>query len=126
MATFSVSESGNEGARKLNLEFEFGSTVEEAIEKFGADVVLSGFIADCKVGIQATARRLMKSKAKNEDGTERDYTDAEILAKVAEYKPGIKSDRTSDPMGKLEALLGKLSPEQKAAFLATLADKAEE
>lgn len=123
MATFSVSESGEKDARKLNLEYDFGATLEEAIEKFGADVVFSGFVADCKVSVQAVARRLLKTNKTNEAGEEiGPYTDEEIQAAVSNYKPGVKSERTSDPMAKLEGLLGKLTAEQKEAFLAKLAE----
>jgi hypothetical protein len=117
MAEFTVSESGQEGARKLVVSYDFGANLAEAVEKFGEDVVFSGFVADGKVSVQAVARGKMKKN--KEDGSA--YSDAEILEAVAAYKPGVKSDRGSaDPFAKLEKVVGKLNETQKAELLAKL------
>lgn len=117
MAKFIVSESKAEGCRKIEVDYDFGSNLDEAVEKFGADVVFSGFQADGKVAVQAMVRRMLNTN--KEDGSP--YTDEEIFAKVAEYKLGIRADRgSSDPMAKVEKVLGKLTDAQKAEFLEKL------
>lgn len=96
--------------REIVVDYNFGATLEEAIELFGTDVVFSSFVADCKVGLQAFVRaRLGK--------TDEEYmTDEQILAEVEGWKPGQRK-QAADPMAKLQALLSKLSPEQRAALL---------
>ena len=117
MATFKVSENGQENARTLTIDYDFGASLEEAVEKFGADVVFSGFVADCKVSVQAAARAMMKKN--KEDNSS--YSDEEILARVAEFKPGVKSDRgNADPFAKIEKVVGKLTDAQKQEMLAKL------
>ena len=117
MATFSVAESGQEGARSLTIEYVFGANLDEAVEKFGKEVVYAGFVADGKVSVQGVARRLLKTN--KEDNTP--YTDEEIQARVSEYVMGSKAERgTSDPFAKIEKVVGKLSEAQKAEFLAKL------
>ena len=96
--------------REITIEFNFGATLAESIEMFGEDVVFSSFVADSKVGLQAYVRaRLGKSDDEY-------MSDEEILAEAAQWKPGMRK-QAADPMAKLQALLGKLSPEQRAAIL---------
>lgn len=99
--------------RELTVEYELGSNLEEAIELFGADAVYNGFVADARVAIQAIVRAGMKP---DKDG--KTLTDEEIRAKVAEYKVGSNNRVKVDPMEKVKALLGKMTPEQRAALLA--------
>lgn len=104
-----------EGARAVTVAFDFGDNLEQAVEKFGAEAVFNSFKADARVGLQAKVRALLK--ATMEDSEELKYTDEEIVEKAAEYVPGAKTRTSSDPLAKLQALLGKLTPEQKAALL---------
>ena len=104
-----------EGARSVTVAFDFGDNLEQAVEKFGAEAVFNSFKADARVGLQAKVRALLK--ATMEDSEELKYTDEEIVEKAAEYIPGSKTRASSDPLAKLQALLGKLTPEQKAALL---------
>lgn len=120
MAKFTVAESKEAGCRSLELDYDFGTDLDNAVEKFGADVVFSGFVADGKVAVQSLARRLMRSMIQDGE-SQRPYTDAEITAKVAEYKLGIRTDRgAADPLAKLEKTIGKMTDAQKAEFLAKL------
>lgn len=96
--------------REISIDYNFGASLSEAIELFGEEVVFSGFVADCKVGLQAFVRaRLGK--------TEEEYmSDEQIIAEVEGWKPGQRK-QAADPMAKLQALLSKISPEQRAALL---------
>lgn len=102
-------------SRTITVGFDFGDNLQDAIAKFGEEAVFNSFKADARVGLQARVRALMKATV--EDSEELKYTDEEIVAKVAEYVPGTKTRQSSDPLAKLTALLGKLTPEQKAALL---------
>jgi len=109
MATVSCKDP--QSNRELTVDYDFGSTLEEAVEKFGAEVVFSSFVADAKVGLQAFIRTRLRK-------TEDDYMDDQaIAAEAAEWAPGANKRSAADPMAKLQALLAKLSPEQKAALL---------
>jgi len=108
MATVSCKNPSVE--RDLSIDYNFGATLEEAVEMFGAEVVFSGFVADAKVGLQAYVRaRLGKTD-------EEFMTDEQIIAEAEAWKPGQRK-QAADPMAKLQALLAKLSPEQRAALL---------
>lgn len=108
MATVSCKNPSVE--RSISVDYDFGASLSEAVEKFGEEAVYSGFVADGKVGLQAFVRaRLGK--------TDEEYmTDEQILAEAEAWKPGQRK-QAADPMAKLQALLGKLSPEQRAALL---------
>jgi hypothetical protein len=110
-------------SRTLAVSFDFGDNLETAIEKFGADAVFAGFKADAKVGLQAMVRA--KLNATEDDSEALKFTDEEIVTAVAEFKPGTKNRQSADPLAKLMALLGKISPEQRAALLAGAASDAE-
>lgn len=102
-------------SRKVSVEFDFGNDLEDAVSKFGAEAVFAGFKADATVGLQAFVRSRMK--ATEEDSEELKYTDEEIVAAVAEWKPGVKTRKSADPLEKLKALLDKLPAEARAALL---------
>lgn len=115
MASVTVTKAqGSE--EKITVDYNFGSTLEEAVELFGAEAVFSAFQASAKIDLQAYIRRLMN--ATEEESEAPKYTNEEIVAKVGEWKPGTKTRTSSDPMEKIKAMLEKLSPEQRAAFFA--------
>ena len=116
-----------EAARKIELEFNFGETLEEAIELYGKEVVFSAYVASAKVDAQALVRRYLKSNVPAVEGvsTERPYTDDEIAAKLASWKPGVKTDRgTTSVADQAEKILGKMTDAQKAEFLKKLQEMA--
>lgn len=97
------------------VNFDFGETVEEAVEKFGADVVLSGFIRTSTITAQAAIRRYL------EVGLEQEA----IEEKMTDWKPGVTIQRVVDPVAailrkaddmegdELEALIAKLQGKSK-------------
>lgn len=109
--------------RRIETEYDFGSSLADAVEKFGEEVVFSSFVASAKVDAQALIRRHLKSNVPAVEGVsaERPYTDEEIVAALAKWKPGVKSERAAASVSdKAEALLGKMTDAQKAEFLAKL------
>ena len=111
--TIATKEPGT--GRELTVEYNFGDNLDQAVEMFGADAVFSSFKADAKVGLQAKVRGMLK--ATEDDSEAAKYSDEDIISAIADWKPGVKTRTAADPLAKLKALLEKLSPEQKAAFL---------
>ncbi len=113
--TISTKAGKDAESRSLSVSFDFGDTLEQAVEMFGAEAVFGGFKADAKVGLQAFVRSRLNATEEDSDAAK--YTDEEIVTAVADWKPGNKTRQSADPMAKLTALLGKLTPEQRAALL---------
>lgn len=113
--TISTKAGKDAESRNLAVAYDFGNDLDSAVALFGADVVFAGFKADAKVGLQSFIRARLN--ATEEDSEALKYTDEEIVTAASEWKPGTKARTASDPMAKLQALLGKLTPEQKAALL---------
>jgi len=88
--------------------YDFGGTIEEAVDNFTGDVVHSLYVAQAKVVLQAALRRCM------EQG--RDPGDF-----AASWKPGVKAPSiAADPIAAAKAAFAKMSDEDKAAFLQSL------
>lgn len=115
MATETITTKEPGSNRELVTEYNFGDSLQEAVDLFGEDAVLAGFKSDARVGLQAKVRGMLK--ATEEDSEAAKYTDEQILEAVKEWKPGTKTRAASDPLAKLQALLEKISPEQRAALL---------
>jgi len=116
-----------QAARRIELEFNFGVTLQEAVELYGEEVVFSAYVASAKVDAQALVRRYLKQNVPAVEGvsTERPYTDEEIAAKLANWKPGVKTDRgTTSVADQAEKILGKMTDVQKAEFLKKLQEMA--
>ena len=83
------------GDRKVTINYDFGKTLDDAVAKFGKEVIFSNFVANCVVTIQSGMRgQAIKGKS-----------DAEIQAHYNTYKVGTASARGAiDPVA---ALIGK-------------------
>ena len=101
--------------RSITVEYDFCETLEQAVEKFGAEAVFGGFKASARVDLQSFVRGKLTAKAEGSD--EFTNTNEEIVAAVAEWTPGDKNRVTKSPMEKLKEMLSKLSPEEREAFL---------
>lgn len=105
-------DDGNaEAPVQLSANYDFGSSVEEAKEKFGEAVVLSGFIAHSVVQLQSRMRAA--AKAGND-----------IQTTIDAWKPGVAAPR-KDPVETMEARFEKMTPEQQADLIEKLRAKAE-
>ena len=114
-----MSESVNEikATKKINgvdkeatILFDFGGSVEAAIEKFGSNVVYSNFVRSSVITAQAAMRRFL------EDGLGQD----EIEAKMADWKPGVSLERTYDPLAALLNKMATMTPEEREAAIEKL------
>lgn len=100
--------------RSLEVDYDFGSTLAEAVAKFGERVVYEYWVDNATIALQAMIRnRLNKTGDKAQ-------SDAAIRADVAKWVPKI---READPIKKVEAIkkgVASLSASERAALLAEL------
>lgn len=72
--------------RSMTVNYDFGANLEEAVDKFGGDVVHHKFVSQCSTDLGNSVRRILNEK--NEDGTPK-KSEADVEAYVESYKPGI-------------------------------------
>lgn len=97
----------------VTVNYDWGSTLKDAVAKFKEDVVFANFKAAGTVALQGYMRSLIKQ----------DKKPAEIQNLVNEWTPGVRAPGKS-PAEKAKEQLAKLSPEQRKAILAELAKAA--
>lgn len=116
-------------APRVNVNMNMPETIEEAIDLWGADVVLYQAKSAITVAAQAMARRLKAEKVKDEDGNDTDqpkYDDAGIQAQFdADFKPTAGAVRKSKSERVLETAKG-MTPEERAALIKMLQEGADE
>ena len=101
-------------SRKLEVEFDFGENLTDAIERFGEDVVFANYKRQASVGLQALIRSHLKQTTEVGEFAK---TDEEIIAAIQSWTPSDGTVQRVDPSAKLEALLGKISEEDRVALL---------
>jgi hypothetical protein len=94
---------------------DLGDNAQDAIDRFGAEVVFSNYLANVKIGVQSGIRRYLEA------GLGQD----EIQAKFENYKPGVTMDRVVDPVAALANKMKSMTPEEQAALFAQLREKLE-
>jgi hypothetical protein len=97
-------------SRKFEGLYDFGDNLDSAVEKFGADVVFKGFVAESVIALQGIVRDALV-KGKTED---------EVETIIANWKPGATRARASDPIAAITSKFAKMSQEEKIAFLQKL------
>lgn len=98
-----------EDAASATVEFDFGDDLDDAIEKFTADVIFSRFKAAATVDLQALIRRNLKG--------ENPKTQAEIQELVTEWQPGVSTRTRKSPIEKAQAAMDALSDDEKLALM---------
>ena len=96
--------------KKVAVTYNFGASLAEAIEKFGAEVVFSGFRRTSVITAQGVMRRLAKAGK----------SDAEIQAAITNWKPGVQAERISDPVARLKSMFSSMSAEERQKIMAEL------
>ena len=105
----------DEGAKAATVLVDLGENAQDAIERFGADVVFSNYIANVKIGVQAGIRRYLKAG----------IDPAGIQAKFDNFKPGVTMDRIVDPIAALANKMAAMTQEEREEAFATLRAKIE-
>ena len=107
----STSESNAEGARKLDVDFNFGEDLDNAADLFGDEPVYNLYLRGARIAVNQFVSDQMKAGK----------TDEEILSLVTEFKPGTKAPRqAATSVEKLMKAFTKMTAEDKARILASL------
>ncbi len=101
-----VSAKRSDSDVSVEVEYNFGANLGEAVELFGEDVVFNNAIGSLKVALQGFLRSQIDQKK----------TDEEITAAASTWKPGVRKQGKS-PQQKLIEQLNAMSPEDRAALL---------
>jgi len=93
------------------VKYDVPETVNEAITRYGEEIVYSRFAASFVIDLQAFMRgQIQKDEA----------TPESVQLAVTEWKPGMKK-RGKSVVEKLQDMLASLSDEERAALLAEFA-----
>jgi hypothetical protein len=107
MSTISAKKKDSD--KVVSLEYDMPETLEALTEKFGAEVVASAAVDSFTISIQSLIRRHF------------DKSQEEIEAAVAAWQPGVRTAGVKKtPLEKAQAALKAMSPEDRAALLASL------
>lgn len=105
-----IEVTANKAGRSLTVSYDFGSSIQEMIEKFGEQVVMTNAVQAMKISLQARIRAAF----------DKGLDDQTIAADCASWKPGVQSQRTSDPVAAILSKWSTLDPEAKAEMLKKL------
>lgn len=104
-----------------------GANLQEAVALFGEEVVFNRFTSACVIDAQARIRNLMGDLTDKEGNVTRAaLSEEEIVAEMANWKPGVKKAAKKTAKEKAQDLLAGLDPDARAALLADLAAGLEE
>ena len=92
---------------------DLGENCQDAIEKFGAEVVHTNFKSAAKITAQAAMRRYMEAGKNTE----------EITTLMEAWKPGVAMDRVIDPVAALVSRWDSYTPKEQQEILAKLGKK---
>ena len=98
--------------RSGTVSYDFGSTLDEAVEKFGEAVVFGVFLDQAVIRLQAMIRRKLES--------EKAPTQKELDDAAANWKMTVGGRERKSAAEKVNDLLGKMSPEARAELLKSL------
>lgn len=101
-------------AKECTVNVQVPETIEEAIQVFGGENVLSNALANWTVTLQGAVRRYMRAGK----------TKAEIQSLMGNAKMGMALERISDPKAAMLAKFQSMTPEERAAFIKELQAKA--
>jgi hypothetical protein len=90
--------------------YDFGENLQDAVAKFGEEVVFTNFRAQSVIRAQAIARSEMEA----------DKSAEEIQSILDAWKPGVQRAREVDPYAAAANAYSKLTPEEQAEFIAAL------
>lgn len=107
--------SAKKGDRKIEVQYDFGYSLEEAVALFGNDPVFAHYQAQAKISLQANLRRLFEAGK----------TDKEIVEFVSTWKPGATVARVPSTKKYMNYFMG-LDAEARQKLLEELITKSEE
>ena len=113
MADTTITVKSPKTGREVEFVRDFGSSIEEAIEMFGAEVVLSTFVSQATIRAQGAARTVLNSEDKSAD---------DAIRAGETYTPGVvrkSGSSKKDPFNVLaeKMVAGQLSKDEIMAEL---------
>ena len=105
-----IEVTANKGQKSLTVSYDFGDNLQDAVAKFGEEVVFSNMQQSMKISLQALMRR----------GFDKGITDEEITAQAASWKPGVAAQRTSDPVAAIMGKWASIPADKRAELLKQL------
>jgi hypothetical protein len=99
--------------REVVAMVDLGDNLQDAIEKFGEEVVFTNFQAQAKIRAQAIMRDMLTAGK----------TDEEINEFMASWKPGSARERITDPKIAFLRRFEKLSEEEQNKYIEELMAK---
>ncbi len=105
-----IEVTANKGSKSLTVSYDFGENLQDAIAKFGEEIIFSNAVQSMKISLQALIRR----------GFDKGVEDSQIAEQAAAWKPGVAAQRQSDPVAAITAKWANLSPEARAELLKKL------
>lgn len=102
-----------DGTRVVKVTYDFGDNLQDAVAKFGEEVVFSRFESAAVIDAQALIRRGIKAEK----------TDEEIASTLAAWKPGVKQVVRKSASEKIKDAFSGLTAEQKKEMLKALRDQ---
>lgn len=113
-------ELGLDSAPSVTVQYNFGADLDDAVERFGGDVVFGMFKDAATIALQAKLRRaITASVVPNKAGQVTALPD-DPQDLVGEWKPAVGGGPRKSASEKVASLVGKLSPEERAALIAKL------
>lgn len=117
LTTINASKDIGEGDKKrtvtATVSYDFGASLSEATEKFTPEVIHTNFKANAKIiGRAVMSRALLAGK-----------TQEEIVAIMKTWKPGVATERITDPVAALIGRWDSYSPAEQADILKKLKSK---
>lgn len=113
----------------IQVEYDFGSTIDEAVAKFDGPspldkVVFACFLTGAKMQLQDMIRRCLArtktvGEGKNKKTVPDPMTHEQIAQEVANWRPEIKR-RGISPITKAEKLIGTMTEDEKAELIRRL------
>lgn len=81
MGDNTINATTKDSGRTVGVEYDFGATLKDSIDKFGEEVVHNNFQAQAVISLQSLLRRGIKSEKNDE----------EIAKMASEWKPSMKT-----------------------------------
>lgn len=104
----------------LTVNYDFGTNLDEAVDKFGAETVFNCFKDAAVIKLQALLRRkLTAALVGDKDGKTTDLPE-DVQELVADWKPSASGTTRKSAAEKVETIIGKMSEEERAALIAKL------
>lgn len=96
--------------RECACEVDFGKDLDDAVARFGKEVVFTNYRSNAVITARGVIVRGMKAG----------LSDEEIQAKLSGWKPGVALSRTVDHKAAMKARYKTMTKEERAAYIKEL------